>query len=108
MTFQKGQSGNPGGRPGAVLDDGRTIADLAREHTADAIETLASIMRDGEQTGAARVSAANAILDRAWGRPKQELGVEVKNDSALAEAIRRGNERVRAYNEEQSRAAGQS
>jgi len=99
MTFQKGQSGNPGGRPPAVLPDGRTIADVAREHTADAIETLAKIMRDDEQPGAARVSAANAILDRGWGRPKQELDVDVKNESALVEAIRRGNERVRAMTE---------
>ena len=108
MTFAKGQSGNPGGRPAAVLDDGRTIADVAREHTVTAIETLVGVMLDDQQPGAARVSAANAILDRGWGRPKQELGVEMKNDSALVDMIRRGNERVRAYNDEQARLAERS
>ena len=108
MTFKKGQSGNPGGRPSSVLDDGRTLADVAREHTLEAIETLVGVMRDDEQTGAARVSAANAILDRGWGRPKQELGVEVKNDVDLVERTRRGNERVRAHNEDQARLAGKS
>jgi hypothetical protein len=97
VTFKKGHSGNPGGRPAAVLDDGRTIADVAREHTVEAVETLVSVMRDGEQPGAARVSAANAILDRGWGKPKQELGVEVTNNEALVEALERGRQRVLAY-----------
>ena len=106
MAFRKGQSGNPGGRPIAVLDDGRTLADVAREHTSEAIETLAKIMRDADQSGAARVSAANAILDRGWGRPKQELDVDVRNDQAIVDAIRAGHARVTAYNEERAELAG--
>lgn len=69
MPFLKGQSGNPGGRPKAVLEDGRTVADVAREHTCEAIETLAAVMRDVDTPAPARVAAATALLDRAWGRP---------------------------------------
>lgn len=72
MPFQKGKSGNPHGRPKTRLEDGRTVADLAREHTPLAIETLVQVAGSGT-TDAARVSAASALLDRAWGRPAQAV-----------------------------------
>jgi hypothetical protein len=81
MGFEKGQSGNPGGRAKYVLPDGRTLADVAREHTVAAIETLVCVMTSGD-TSAAQVSAANAILDRGWGKPKQDLGLDVTEDAA--------------------------
>jgi len=40
--FKKGQSGNPGGRPKVVAE----VKELAREHTAEAIQTLVSIMNN--------------------------------------------------------------
>ena len=73
MKFQKGQSGNPGGRPKVVAD----VQQLARQLTTDAIETLASIMRNTEAAPAARVAAANAILDRGYGKPAQHFTGEV-------------------------------
>ena len=42
-------------------------------HTAQALETLAEIMQDGTAPHSARVAAANALLDRAVGKPRQEL-----------------------------------
>jgi hypothetical protein len=60
MKFQKGQSGNPGGRPKVVGE----VQELARSHTADAVRRLAEIMHDTEAAPAARVAAANALLDR--------------------------------------------
>lgn len=47
MAFEKGRSGNPGGRPAAALDDGRTLADVAREHTVAAIESLVRVKSSG-------------------------------------------------------------
>jgi hypothetical protein len=43
------------------------IRSLARSHGALAIQTLAGIARSGTNE-AARVSAANSLLDRGWGR----------------------------------------
>ena len=64
MRFEKGWSGNPGGRPKGHGD----IRELARRHTGAALATLVEICRNGGNEGA-RVAAATAILDRGWGRP---------------------------------------
>lgn len=47
------------------------IRSLARSHTKTAIKVLAGIMSSKDATAAARVSAANAILDRGWGKVTQ-------------------------------------
>ena len=60
--FQPGRSGNPGGRPRAA----HSIQELARKHAPEAIKTLADIAKKG--TPGARVSAAIALLDRAYGK----------------------------------------
>jgi hypothetical protein len=57
------------------------IRSLARDHTKTAINVLVGVMRSKNATHAARVSAANAILDRGWGKAAQAL--ENGNDSAL-------------------------
>jgi hypothetical protein len=71
--FKSGQSGNPGGRPRVVHE----VRDLAMSFTTEAIETLASIMRNGKAPLQARAAAANALLDRAIGRP--EISAKVEN-----------------------------
>jgi hypothetical protein len=65
--FQKGQSGNPGGRPGDVAE----VRDLARRYTPEAIDALQTIMN--EQQASARVAAVEALLNRGWGRPTQPI-----------------------------------
>ena len=65
-----------GGRPkGSVNKATADIKAAAQQYTDDALLTLANIMKSGESE-AARVAAANSILDRGYGKPKQSLDVE--------------------------------
>jgi hypothetical protein len=57
------------------------IRSIARSHTRTAINVLAGIMRSKDATPAARVSAANSILDRGWGKVAQPL--DHGNDGSL-------------------------
>ena len=61
------------------------IRSLAGSHTRTAIRVLVGIMRCEDATPAARVSAANAILDRGWGKATQPVG----NDDGTLELIHR-------------------
>ena len=72
--FVKGTSGNPGGRPKV---EGH-VREVARQCTADAMQTLKDIMLDKDAPHAARVTAANSILDRGYGRPGQALSLELQ------------------------------
>lgn len=49
------------------------IRSIARSHTRTAIRVLVGVMRSDDATPAVRVSAANAILDRGWGKTAQPL-----------------------------------
>ena len=68
-SFRPGQSGNPNGRPKVVAD----VQNAAREHSSEAIETLAGIMHNPKAPAAARISAACALLDRGYGKPLQTV-----------------------------------
>jgi hypothetical protein len=76
-SFKKGVSGDPGARPKV----GGHVREIARQHTATAIETLAAIMVDKEAPPAARVTASVAILDRGYGRPAQALDLNLARKS---------------------------
>jgi hypothetical protein len=49
------------------------IRSLARSHTRTALNVLVGVMRSKDATAAAKVSAANAILDRGWGKAAQAI-----------------------------------
>ena len=47
------------------------IRSLARSYTRTAINVLVGVMSSKDATDAARLAAANAILDRGWGKAPQ-------------------------------------
>jgi hypothetical protein len=64
--FPKGNRANPGGRP---KDNPELIAACCA-HTEEAIQVLVEWMRKDDK---AAITAANAILDRGWSKPAQQL-----------------------------------
>lgn len=68
-------AGRPrGSRSAATNEQIATLSDMAKEHSSTALQTLVAIAQRGVSE-AARVTAANAILDRAYGRPQQAVDV---------------------------------
>lgn len=70
--FLPGVSGNPNGR---ISEQKREVQELARLHSVEAIETAVMIMRTSKSE-TNRLVAANMLLDRGWGRPRQSVEVE--------------------------------
>lgn len=72
---QRGGKRSGAGRPKGAKDKltreaGATLSELAREHTDTALLALVQIARSSE-SDAARVSAANSLLDRGYGKASQ-------------------------------------
>jgi hypothetical protein len=88
--FAAGRSGNPGGRPRIIAD----VQALARSHTVDAIETLVGIANDTKAPAAARVAAANAILDRGWGRSTSTLTIYQETERPSPAEVQNALERA--------------
>jgi hypothetical protein len=71
--FLPGQSGNPSGRPRVEGE----IRELARARGAEAIATLVTLMRTGIDK--IRLEAAQALLDRGYGRAASAAGGPLVN-----------------------------
>ena len=90
--FVAGHSGNAGGRP----RDEHKLAELARSYTIEAIDTLVDVMRNGKDDRV-RGTAAQALLERGWGKPRVELVATQKSDSeSFIEALQEVAQRVKA------------
>lgn len=46
---------------------------MARSHTEKALKTLVGVMNQTKAPPAARVAAANSLLDRGWGKATQPI-----------------------------------
>lgn len=58
------------------------IRSLARSHTDSAINVLKSIMLQPKAPEAARVAAANSLLDRGWGKAAQIAELTISDKRA--------------------------
>lgn len=77
MAFQPGQSGNPSGRP----KESPELKAAARQWTEQAIQVLADALSDEKTQN--RIMAANALLDRGYGKPGQSVDLGNKDDKAF-------------------------
>ncbi len=67
--FQKGQIANPGGRTKKDIE----LEEHARLHAKEALDVLIREMRcDGNSAGD-RIRAANTVIERAYGKPKEQV-----------------------------------
>ena len=71
--------GTPGGRP----KQDPKIRELACVHGEEAVLTLVAMMTNKRSPPSTRVAAANAILDRAYGKPSSSLELTGKEGEAL-------------------------
>lgn len=75
MPFEKGKSGNPGGRP----KENQEVKELARTHTVEAVERLAHWMRSDLPGPSVKASAV--LLERAWGKAEQTVTIDDKREA---------------------------
>lgn len=96
MTAKVAKSSGRGSKPGERRGGRKagtpnkataSIREAARAYTEEAILTLAEVMRDTEQPAKARVSAANALLDRGYGKPSTVIGDEDGNPAEIVHRI---------------------
>lgn len=82
-------TGHGGPRPGAGRKPGKVskakidIAERAKRYGEAALLTLAEIMTDADAPHSARVSAANALLDRGFGKPMQAVEMTGKDGGPM-------------------------
>lgn len=89
MPFVKGQSGNPGGRKKEAGD----LRELARAASPEMLQILIDLAKTSV-SDRSRVTAANAVLDRAYGKPAQTLGDGDGNPVEWVDLIRAARERT--------------
>ena len=81
-SYKKGQSGNPNGRP-QKTEEQRALEAVCKEHTYEALTTILTIMRNGENERN-RLIAAQYVLERGWGKAKQAAEVSGQNNEQLS------------------------
>lgn len=79
--FGPGNLANPSGRPKRTEEEFELI-NACKAKTPDALIVIESIMRDGDSEKT-RLSAAQYIIDRAYGKAKQETDVNVQGELGI-------------------------
>jgi len=76
-------AGRPqGAKARATIEQKATLEELARAHTDTALGVLVQVAQSSE-SDSARVAAANAILDRGYGKPRQSTEITGKDGGPI-------------------------
>lgn len=74
--FEKGQSGNPNGRPRIPQE----FKELAKTKSLGALNKIIEIMENPESDKKDVLRASEMIIDRAWGKPTQQIDADVNGN----------------------------
>jgi hypothetical protein len=80
--YQKGQTGNPGGRPKAALP----IRTLCRRVTVELYEKALTMIRDPDTPQSVKATLIINMWDRAWGKPTQTVTMRQEEVAQLTDA----------------------
>lgn len=86
--FKKGQSGNPKGRPKKLPELDKLMADVLGEEKdgVTAAEAILKKLRQMASTGNLR--AAEILLDRGYGKPKQQMDVATSGEQKFEVSVK--------------------
>lgn len=70
----------------------RTLSDVAREHSKEALTKLLGVMRNPKSRPCDVIKAAEIIIERGEGKPHQAITVNRGPDDNIADDIRRASE----------------
>jgi hypothetical protein len=82
-------AGRPQGALNRATESQRaTLSELARDHTEEAVAALVDVMRNGASESA-RIAAANAVLDRGFGKAAAYLDLDsTSSDGTMTPKVR--------------------
>lgn len=83
QTFKKGQSGNPKGRPRKLPDLDHLLAEVLGDEKDGRTATEAILMKLRSMAVSGNIRAAEVLLDRAHGKAKQAIDMDVKGDQNI-------------------------
>lgn len=86
MAAGRKTGGRQRGTPNRATSD---IKEAAAEYSQEALNVLVKVARNAKSPAAARVAAANCILDRAYGKPKQAVDVDANVRAVVTKIERR-------------------
>ena len=73
--FREGAGRPSGSTNKSSPEQSQRLSELAKTYTEEALQTLVDVAKNG-RSEAARVSAANALLDRGYGKPAAKEEIE--------------------------------